>query len=276
MRFGVTTWAVKDAPMARKLSAFRELGFDTVSFLYRVYPSDAQGEEAQLASLVVKHDLFVTVHGAIGDCSQTTERVRVLADIHSVAEWQQESQRVLAMTFDPGFTKDNNGVMHFALEGTIDLLRQALETLAPLGIRVGLENWQINTDLACFDAVAEQLAHPGLGILLDLGHLNISWRSGQLGDLSIAEYIQRLPLPIWELHVHDNNGREDQHLPLGQGNLDANVMATALMTRDFDGIVTVEVGASFNEAGKIASIRATRGQIADALQAAKASEHAGR
>jgi len=50
--------------------------------------------------------------------------------------------------------------------------------------------------------------------------MNIAVKKGLIDRGNLYEYVSSLPLPIVELHVHDNNGLEDSHLPLGRGNMD--------------------------------------------------------
>ena len=50
-----------------------------------------------------------------------------------------------------------------------------------------------------------------------------------------------LPLPIWDVHLSDNYGVEDEHLALGDGNLDMRQAFEALSRRNFDGVLNLEI-----------------------------------
>lgn len=52
------------------------------------------------------------------------------------------------------------------------------------------------------------------GICLDLGHMNAASRDG------LAHWLANLSPYIGQLHLHDNHGDKDHHLPLGKGNID--------------------------------------------------------
>ena len=52
------------------------------------------------------------------------------------------------------------------------------------------------------------------------------------------------------VHVHDNDGTADQHLPLGEGTLDVAAAARALHAQQYDGLVTIEV---FEDEGRARS-----------------------
>ena len=81
-------------------------------------------------------------------------------------------------------------------------------------------------------AVLEAL--PELGCHLDLGHSNVHGRSP-------APMIRRFGPRLRHLHVHDNNGREDLHLPPGAGVINWSEIAAALREIGYDRTATLEV-----------------------------------
>jgi sugar phosphate isomerase/epimerase len=103
-------------------------------------------------------------------------------------------------------------------------LRAALDWFAPLcadrGLTVALENIMTRETQAVRLAAICRDYREAVSLCLDLGHANI------LGGL------------VWEIanagahlraaHVHDNFGREDEHLPAGRGNIDWPAALSAL------------------------------------------------
>jgi sugar phosphate isomerase/epimerase len=85
------------------------------------------------------------------------------------------------------------------------------------------------------------------GILVDIGHMNLR-RTGEayFRAFTVGQYIERIPRPIFEVHVHDNNGRQDEHKPLGEGNIDFAAIAAALKAIGFDGVSTIETAPSLH------------------------------
>ncbi|MBC7236976.1 MAG: sugar phosphate isomerase/epimerase [Chloroflexi bacterium] len=238
MRASITAWNVQAPSLEHKMQAFAALGFDGVAFLHRVPAVSTDGQGDRLGELLFTWGLEALVHGAVGNAGRGIRAVR--EHIEAVARFQAETGRVWAMTFDPGYRRQGRNAVLYDADRTARVLELALRRLAPLGVRVGLENWTINTSVGCFERLAERLGDPALGVLLDLGHLHIACCSGLLEDTP-EQYIRALPLPIWELHVHDNNGLKDQHRPLGRGTLDVERMAGVLAACGFNGYVTVEV-----------------------------------
>jgi sugar phosphate isomerase/epimerase len=61
----------------------------------------------------------------------------------------------------------------------------------------------------------EKINSPYLGMCIDIGHANA------FSDIGIEEWLKRYPAgSIKEVHLADNKGDGDTHLPLGEGNID--------------------------------------------------------
>ncbi len=54
-----------------------------------------------------------------------------------------------------------------------------------------------------------------------------------------AELVRLLGDAIVHMHVHDNHGQRDEHLPMGRGTIDFSVLAPVLAR--FDGMAIAEV-----------------------------------
>ena len=73
----------------------------------------------------------------------------------------------------------------------------------------------------------------GLYFLADIGHLNIYGREP-------VEYLRRYKNKLLHVHLHDNNGVDDLHLPIGSGNIDWDYLISVLKSF-YDGTITLEV-----------------------------------
>lgn len=116
------------------------------------------------------------------------------------------------------------------------LAQEALEQLE-LAIPVALENLGLSkADLLESPAeLVEQLqAHPRYGFCLDVGHAQI-----QLGPSGPQEYYQLLADRLLHLHLHDNRGDQDEHLPCGDGTV--NWAWVRKILEDFAGTAALEV-----------------------------------
>lgn len=97
---------------------------------------------------------------------------------------------------------------------------QAAETLLPLvaraaacDCRLALENIYEETP-ATLLALVEQLDSPWFGHCFDIGH----WRL--FGTIAQADWLNAIAPRLLHLHLHDNHGQSDDHLPVGEGTID--------------------------------------------------------
>ncbi|MFH1957580.1 MAG: sugar phosphate isomerase/epimerase [bacterium] len=72
-----------------------------------------------------------------------------------------------------------------------------------------------------------------VGVCLDTGHANM------IGNPS--EFLRDISGRLFTLHVSDNDGSYSAHLPPGQGKIDWDEFAAALMDSDFNGIFMLEI-----------------------------------
>ncbi len=56
-----------------------------------------------------------------------------------------------------------------------------------------------------------------VGVCLDVGHLNL------FSNVSLEEWFDKFGDRIYEFHVHDNFGKNDDHLPIGKGSVNFDV-----------------------------------------------------
>ena len=71
----------------------------------------------------------------------------------------------------------------------------------------------------------------GLFMTLDIGHAN---HAGYAADEMIFDSIKHI-------HIHDNFGDDDAHLPLGEGSIKLNDIVTTLESKNYNGIYILEV-----------------------------------
>jgi sugar phosphate isomerase/epimerase len=76
----------------------------------------------------------------------------------------------------------------------------------------------------------------GIGITIDIGHANTVGK--------VREFLPYLPAAS-HLHVHDNHRVHDEHLTLGTGTIDWDLVGKCV-SRDYSGVVVVE-GRSLDE-----------------------------
>lgn len=87
---------------------------------------------------------------------------------------------------------------------------------------------------AVFRKVFEEI--PGAKMHLDMGHANIRQEKN-----ATEEFFRAFGKRIVHLHASDNKGEDDDHLPLGCGNIDWEDIARVLKKNKYSGTITLEV-----------------------------------
>lgn len=191
---------------------------------------DASGWEAHqdklpaLAKRLKDKGVPILVHPAAWDCNMT-------AEIRGLREAAFEQHRIAldfaaelgspSMVVHPGtsfFQKET------ARKRAHEYTCRLAELAKPYQIRLAFENiggpsTSLYTEENFFHALDD--VDPIAGYLIDVGHAHINgW--------NIPKMLRENPHRLLGLHLHDNHGASDEHLPLGQGTIPFPEMVEAL------------------------------------------------
>lgn len=84
---------------------------------------------------------------------------------------------------------------------------------------------------------------PKLKVHLDIAHAFV-----ENGMKGIKDYLFTFKNKIEHIHLHDNNGEEDEHLPLGEGKINFEQVAKWLKQIEYDKTITFEIFTSKRDA----------------------------
>ena len=102
-----------------------------------------------------------------------------------------------------------------------------------LGVMATIENMP-NFESMIYQNIVDLnqlLVENEMHMTLDIGHAN---HVGYAPDEMIFDSIKHV-------HVHDNLGDDDSHLPLGEGSIDLKYIINTLESKNYDGIYILEV-----------------------------------
>lgn len=122
---------------------------------------------------------------------------------------------------------------HIKIERTVELLRPFVELGRSLGVMLCVENMYTVTAEAT-RMIADKL---DCGICWDVGHANFGGHDQYAGIMTCGERLK-------VLHLHDNNGQADLHIPAFQGNINWDDVMRALRDVKFEGELNFEVAVS--------------------------------
>lgn len=109
-----------------------------------------------------------------------------------------------------------------AWDDGIDALGRVARVAAEVGIVLGIENvhygekgglWALNR-ADRFLELLDRVSMPSLKVLIDLGHLKLAASQGEVDPIGFIRTLAPFTLAV---HVHDNDGRSDEHLPVHEG-----------------------------------------------------------
>ncbi len=96
--------------------------------------------------------------------------------------------------------------------------------------------------------VFEAVPSPYLGLALDVGHANLLPGGAEA-------WVEAFPDKIYHLHLSDNDGVLDRHLPIGDGLIDFKRIFKKLREIGFKGTGTLEVGSEENRIKSLERLR---------------------
>jgi sugar phosphate isomerase/epimerase len=139
--------------------------------------------------------------------------------------------------------------------------RRSIEELArmaaPLGVRIAVEvvpnELSRAGSLVHFveeDVTLAEDLKGGIGICLDFGHAHI--------DGDVVDAIEIVSEHLVATHVHDNRGRNDDHLLPFEGTIDWPAALTAVQKVGYDGPLMLEINAQGSTKETLARARQTR------------------
>lgn len=243
MRFGVMNFPLR--PVVEEIRAIADLGFDYLeltldaplahhdvvrrqrSAILGALADGGLGLVCHLPTFVSTADLTPALRQASRD--EIRRSLDVAADLGA--------EKVVAHPPAIGF------MAALAMDRVRPLVDEALAEMlahaAALGLGVCLENmfprYRVGVEPSEFAPLLA--AWPALRLTLDVGHAFIEGRKTQ----RLLAFIETLGHRIGHLHLSDNKGQRDEHLPLGQGRIPYARIVRALRGRvDLD-TATLEI-----------------------------------
>ena len=197
---------------------------------------DLPAIEETVLYAVESYDMKFQVHAPIADLNigSPSERMRrhaideviMLADICGRLS-------VKVMTIHPGSAiAYGNEVKSRVRTATRESILAIDKALGGRDIKIALENMPPGDWSICYgiDELKSMIEGTGLGICFDVGHANVAGAvGGFLHDRDL----------LFNIHLHNNDGRSDQHLALDKGDIDLKPIVSAI-SRKYTGNYIIE------------------------------------
>lgn len=130
-----------------------------------------------------------------------------------------------------------------AMERLVAGLQPVLDYAAEQQVTLGFEPepGMFIDSMARYDKLLERVDSPYFQLTLDLGHLHC------LGEVPIADYIQRYGHRLANIHIEDMRAGVHEHLMFGEGEIDFPPVLAALTSAGYAGGVHVELSRHSHE-----------------------------
>jgi sugar phosphate isomerase/epimerase len=209
-----------------------EIGFDA-SALDR----KAELPLERVARLFMEHGSTMTLHGpfmdlapgALDDKIREVTARRLLETMELVPLF-----RPLSVVFHAGY--DDRCYHAFRQEwlaGSLATWEPIARRAEGLGVMVSLENvYEQTPDMIV--ALLDALSSRNVGFCLDVGHQNA------FSTTPLAEWLKALGSYLREVHLHDNDGRGDDHQPIGRGSVAFSTLFAYLVETGLRPVITLE------------------------------------
>lgn len=232
-------------PVLKELEDIAELGFDYLeltldppeahhSQVRKIQPELQEELRRRGMELVCHLPTFVSL-ADLTDSIRQASLAEVLASLEAAAQLNPQHV-VLHPAHIAGM---GPFVMDLARQHAFDSLAAIVDKAGELDLVLCLENMfpraRFCVEPEDFEQVFEKF--PALNLTLDIGHGCI----GSLRGKRVLQFIRRFADRILHLHVSDNFGKRDDHLPLGSGSIPFATLLGALKKTGFNHTVTFEV-----------------------------------
>lgn len=139
------------------------------------------------------------------------------------------------VVFHTGYDRRRYGELQdLWFQGSLEMWRPLVNEAEKLGVTLVLEN-VFEEEPETIERLLDAINSPHCGFCFDTGHWLVYGRQGW------KQWITGLSKRIVEVHIHDNNGREDQHLPPGDGGFDFPGFFRFMWEQGLSPIYTLEI-----------------------------------
>jgi sugar phosphate isomerase/epimerase len=243
MQYGAMNFPIK--PVADELADIAALGFDYLELAMDppcAHYSIIRQQMDSIVNALEECSLYIICHlptfVSTADLTDSLREASLQEMFHSLeVAAELGSQKVV---LHPGHIGGLGVyVKEAALARANDSLASIIGRAQALGLCVCLENMfpKCQAYFRPVDFVEILQRFPDLKLTLDTGHANIGSPEGR----RILEFIEKFGHRIGHLHVSDNYGERDDHIPVGAGTIDFLKIVKALKKCGYDDSATLEI-----------------------------------
>jgi sugar phosphate isomerase/epimerase len=208
-----------------------------ISFSCDALDSVIPEELAAHAGILAANELKTTIHGPFMDLNPgSLDPLVRQATMHRFTQVFDAAEiiRPSIIVFHPGYDRWRYGESRQKwLDNSVDFWRKLLVRAERIGCTIAIENI-FEEEPSTLRSLFEAIDSPLFCHCFDVGHWNL------FAKVSLDDWFAELGGYIAEAHLHDNNGTKDDHLPVGEGEIDFYALFALLKRHAPHAVYTLE------------------------------------
>lgn len=252
MKVGLSNLLFPRITVEEAISRVVSLDVECIEIIFDIPHFPPEFEMKKLGSLkrlIDSHGLEVSVHGPVWDMNPASYYGEIRA--FTMKQIKRSINACGALGGDlvvvhPGRCPmpEVEGLFSMSKKWFVELISKCLDYAKKRDIKLSLENysWSLShpysypTEML---VLAKRL--DGLGITFDVGHAYLGKGKAGKPEQKIASEIKLVGKYLTHVHIHDNHGQRDDHLPPGKGDIDFRPIIRALKEINYNGRLILEL-----------------------------------
>lgn len=250
MKIGLSTLLFPQSSPEKGIRLANDLDLDCIEIIFDIphfFPESNLEKVRELKERIDSSGLRTRVHGRFWDLNPISQ----YSELRAMTQ-EQEKESIKAcnilegdvVTIHPGrcWVRDNEKLFQKCKNWFIEYLDNLAEYAREKGVSLGLETGSHPAD---YPSIPEELLdvvqdRDEVGITLDIGHVFLHAQERGLGTDWIVGLIEMFDDELVNVHLHDNHGQRDEHLPLNHGSIDFDLILKAL-SEHYDDTLVLEL-----------------------------------
>lgn len=239
MELGLSTLMFSNGTPETGIELASKLDLDCVEIILDTPHFPLQPDPARMKKLgksTRSEGLDVRAHGRFWDINPTSlypslRELTIDQTIESVKLCHLLGGDVVTIHPGRSWFRENEELFNKCKAWFQDYLEECSDFARERGIVISVETGSHGAD---YPSEPEELLQAvqgfeDVGITLDLGHAFLSaWDRPESGEEWISHLLEVYDEKLMNVHIHDNNGSSDEHLPPGKGNINFDLVIREL------------------------------------------------
>ncbi len=208
-----------------------------ISFYHSTLDSFGKEDYVRVADQLLEAGLKVTFHAPFMDLRPGAVDPKIrqvtidrLNQVFDLVPYFRPLSVVCHASFDKRYYVSSE---HIWLKNSIGTWKEFVARAEDMNTIIALEN-VYEGDCQLLLLLLDAFSSPHISFCFDTGHFNV------FSTTTLEEWMDGIGHRIGQVHIHDNNGLADEHLPVGEGSFNFRQFFAMIREKVFNPIITLE------------------------------------